>query len=62
VTALVARFWTHHLEYDDLLILLPLVTLFRLATLRPSGRDHALYAMGLFILTLAVTYSPGAGD
>jgi len=30
VTAIVARLWTDHQLFDDLLILVPLVTLFRL--------------------------------
>ena len=34
VTAIVARFWTYHRVYDDLLILLPMVALFPIATPR----------------------------
>ena len=37
VTALVARFWTYHMWYDDLLILLPMVALFRIANQRRAG-------------------------
>jgi hypothetical protein len=37
VTALVARFWTYHRWYDDLLILLPMIALFRIAQQRPSA-------------------------
>jgi hypothetical protein len=36
VVALVARFWTYHRWYDDLILLLPLVTLCRLAKWGPS--------------------------
>jgi hypothetical protein len=40
VTALVARMWMYHRWYDDLLILLPMVALFRIAKTGPSdGRD-----------------------
>jgi len=31
VTAIVARFWSYHLMYDDLLMLVPMITLFRYA-------------------------------
>jgi hypothetical protein len=49
VTALVARFWTYHGWYDDLIILLPMMALFRMAEQRPyaNGGDifprHNLY-------------------
>ena len=32
VTALVARLWTYHLQYVDLLLLLPMIALFRIAS------------------------------
>lgn len=38
VTGLVARFWTYHRVYDDMLILLPMLTLCRIARRDPSGR------------------------
>jgi hypothetical protein len=43
VTALVARFWAYHRQYDDMLVLFPIVTLFRLAKKGPrdDGRDVA---------------------
>ena len=41
VTALVARFWTYHRMYDDQLILVPMIALFRLVRhgARPDGSD-----------------------
>jgi hypothetical protein len=44
VTALVARLWTYHRVYDDLLIVLPMVTLFRLAKQSPSADKSGLVA------------------
>ena len=58
VTALVTRFWSYHLWYDDLLIVLPLVTLFRLTKTSPSGHDR-LMAGGLLAVTLACMLAPG---
>ena len=37
VTALVSRLWTYHRLYDDLLIVLPMITLFRIAKQSPSA-------------------------
>ncbi|NOT07967.1 MAG: DUF2029 domain-containing protein [Gemmatimonadales bacterium] len=49
--ALVARMWTYHRVYDDALILLPLVALFRMAKEgRPKGADviaALLFALGV---------------
>jgi hypothetical protein len=38
ITALVARFWTYHRLYDDMLVLLPMVSLFRIA--KQGARDE----------------------
>jgi len=57
VTALAARFWTYHRWYDDLLIVLPLVALFRLAKSDPGERG--IVAGVLFALTLAFLLAPG---
>ncbi len=37
VAALVARFWVHHRLYDDILIILPMIALFRLAGRSTDG-------------------------
>jgi len=51
VTALIARFWTYHRVYDDVLILLPMIVLFRIAC-HPSHKGQRNYAAGIL---LAVT-------
>lgn len=53
VTAIVARLWTAHRWYDDLLLLLPMVTLFRLARAGtgPGGRAGAGLLLALMVGT-----------
>lgn len=58
VTALVARFCTYHNMYDDLLILLPLVCLFRIAIRKESTNNDDLIAGGLLGLTMIVMLLP----
>jgi len=58
VTALVTHFWTYHRWYDDLLILLPMVTLFRVAKRASLDRDRVL-AGALLAITLLVMLAPG---
>jgi hypothetical protein len=55
VTALVARFWTYHQIYDDLLVLVPLVYLVRFAHERRGSRGWrsavgAVVAVAAFVL------------
>jgi hypothetical protein len=59
VTALVARFWSYHQSYDDMLILLALVALFRIAKRGGARRDDDVAAGLLFAATLAVMVVPG---
>jgi hypothetical protein len=59
VAALAARFWSYHRWYDDLLILVPMVTLYRLATGGPSHRAIDAAAAYLFAATLLVMLAPG---
>lgn len=59
VTAFVARFWTYHGWYDDVLILLPMVTLFQIARCRMENCDHNIMAGFLFGLTLLSIMAPG---
>lgn len=56
VTALAARLWTYHALYDDLLIVLPLVTLYRMTrgdrlTCNADVAAGAMFAI-LFLATL----------
>lgn len=53
VTAIVARFWVYHSWYDDLLLLVPLAALYRIAR-DPREADATKWTAGvLFALTLA---------
>jgi hypothetical protein len=58
VTALVARLWMYHQLYDDVLILLPMIALFRIAkrAVSPDGRD--LLAGVLLAVTTAAMLLP----
>lgn len=55
VAALVARFWTYHRAYDDVVILLPMIALYRLA-----HRDGDYRAGALFAVAVAAMLAPGA--
>jgi hypothetical protein len=55
VTALIARLWANHRLYDDILILLPLISLFRIAK---SGGKQQMAAAVLFSLTLLAMLVP----
>jgi hypothetical protein len=59
VAALTARFWTCHLLYDDLLFLLPVIALFRLANPGPTAGGSDLVAGGLLALTSLAMLAPG---
>lgn len=54
VTAIIARFWTYHAWYDDLLLLLPAVALFRIATEGGSARLRisAGFLLGCMVFSL----------
>lgn len=59
VTALVTRFWTYHQWYDDLLILLPMITLFRIIKRgEPSNGDDVMAGM-LLAITMLLMIAPG---
>jgi hypothetical protein len=53
VTALVARFWAYHRLYDDILLLLPQIALFRLAKRAPAVGDTDLVAGALLAISAA---------
>jgi hypothetical protein len=59
VTALVARLWTYHGWYDDLLILLPMITLFRIAKRGPCPDGGDIVAGTLLALTTVTVVAPG---
>lgn len=59
VTAFAARFWTYHSWYDDLLLLLPMVALFRIAKMGPSEQGDDLLAGVLLRLMVLTLIAPG---
>lgn len=60
VTAIVARLWTYHLVYDDLLILLPMITLFRLAKQSSMGWVRQQISGGLLAISLMAALVPAS--
>ncbi len=58
-TGIVARLWTYHGWYDDLLILLPMIALIRTVKLQAGADVHAVTAGVLLGATLAVSIAPG---
>lgn len=58
VAALAARVWTYHAWYDDLLILIPLIALFRMAK-EPSANDLAMQAGALLGVGVLAMLAPG---
>lgn len=59
VTAIVARFWIYHRWYDDLLILLPMIALYRTAKSGPSKNNADLVAGVLLAVTIPIMLAPG---
>ena len=58
VSATVARFWTYHNWYDDLLLLVPMIALYRIAKRGgPNGR-HVIAGV-LFALLIPAMLAPG---
>ena len=60
VTAVIARFWTYHMLYDDLLILLPVITLFRMIVNSTVISAKSVIAVILMTLTLLILLAPGS--
>jgi hypothetical protein len=58
VAAIVARFWTYHRQYDDVLMLLPALALFRLVKRAPSGTAVDVVAGSLLALIVATFMTP----
>jgi hypothetical protein len=59
VTAYVARIYTYHRWYDDLLILLPMVALFLIAKKRPAASNADVVAAILLAATILASLAPG---
>jgi hypothetical protein len=58
VAALVARFWSFHFRYDDMLIAVPMIALFRLAKGRPHRGAPDVTAGVTLAATLATMLAP----
>ena len=59
VTAIVSRIWTYHAPYDDILILISMIALFRIAKQGPSrGGEDVIAGILLTIIWFSVL-SPG---
>lgn len=59
VTACVTRFYTYHGWYDDALLTLPMVALFRMSKAEALTEKYRGYAGFLLALSLAVMIAPG---
>ena len=55
--AFAARFWTYHSSYDDLILIIPMLTLFRLAK-RGATDGQKVWAGSLLTLMLGSTLAP----
>jgi len=58
VTALTARFWAYHRLYDNLLILLPMIALFRITKRGPSPNGEDVAAGALLGFTIPLMLAP----
>ena len=59
VVAIVARIWAYHRLYDDLLILLPMIALLRIARREANGSDRNVVAGLLFLCSCLALLAPG---
>ena len=60
VAAIVARLWTYHRLYDDLLILVPMITIFRIVRSNRLSRNESLAAELLLLVSWLGLLSPGS--
>ena len=59
VAAIIARIWTYHRLYDDLLILVPMITIFRIVRNNQLSPNERLAADLLLVITWLALLSPG---
>ena len=59
VAAIVARIWTYHRLYDDLLIIIPMIAIFRIARSSRISRNESLAADFLLLISWLGLLSPG---
>jgi len=58
VTAIVSRIWTYHAQYDDILILIPMIALFRIAQQRPIHGEEDVRSGILLAISCFSVLSP----
>jgi hypothetical protein len=58
VTAIVARMWVYHRSYDDMLVLLPMITLFRITKNVPDKNGYDVVAGMLLALATIAMFVP----
>jgi len=58
VTAIVARLWAYHRSYDDVIVLLPMITLFRIAKYDSSTNGYDLLAGMILTFSVMVMFIP----
>lgn len=59
IAAIVARIWTYHRLYDDLLILIPVIAVFRIAVRGSLSPNERLVADSLLLISWLGLLSPG---
>jgi hypothetical protein len=59
VAALVSRFWTYHQWYDDLILLVPMVSLFQIAHRGPHADGRDVTAAILLAFSMLLSLAPG---
>lgn len=59
VSAIVARLWTYHGWYDDMLLLIPMLALLRIAIRRPFADSMGVSAGVLLALMVVMMMAPG---
>ena len=58
VTAIVARLWVYHRSYDDVLVVLPMITLFRIAKYDCSKNGYDLLAGVILTVSVIAMFFP----
>lgn len=60
VAAIVARIWTYHRLYDDILIIIPMIAIFRMARSDRLSRNESLASDFLLLVSWLGLLSPGS--
>ena len=58
VTAIVSRLWVHHRSYDDMLVVLPMIALFRITKQGTSRNGDDFAAVILLAVAVMVMFVP----